>query len=791
MSRHHLWKLTVLVSLLAFPSSVHAQRVVHSAFLSGHIIDAETGAPLPGASVAVPALNRGVAAGSDGRYRLEALPADSVTVRVSFVGYASEERRLDLSSGGVTWNPALSPLPIETGTAEVMADAQRERLTRDVRPRDVLDAEALNAIRGQALGEMLETLNGVTALTTGPSISKPVVRGLHSDRVLVLNNGVRQEGQQWGGEHAPEIDPFAPQRVEVIKGAAGVEHGAGAIGGVIELEDSPLPERPGVRGRVALQGFTNSGQGAASIHAEGASSAIPGMAWRAQVSARRAGDARTPDFVIRNSAFRELSGRVVLGLKRDLVDLEAHLSRYNTELGIYVGSHFGNARNLEAIIERGGPNPDWDYAFSYAIQAPKQAVTHDVASLHAHVAFPTGDALDVQYSFQRNHRREFDAHRPYSDSLASLGRRPSFDLTLFTNTLDAKLTHRPLGRVFGAVGVSGMVQSNENGASGYLIPNFTAVTGGAFAHETWLVTDRFSLEGGLRLDARWMQAWPHDASTRSFSRQTHQYVSVTAAGGALWEAVPGWSAALNAGSAWRPPGVNELYADGVHHGSARFEVGDASLVPERSLDLSLTMRRESDLVSGEANVYANTIRNYIYFLQDPEPTVTIRGTFPTYAATQHDARLIGLDAAAEVRPLASLDVGATLSFLRADNLDLGGPLYGMPPGRFGGRVRVHTNRLGGVAEPYFETEVTHVLRQRRLQEGAYEPAPPPSAYTLTNLRVGAEVPTGMSSQPATLSVSVQNLFNVRYRDYLSRFRYFIDEPGRGLVVRLSVPLGTL
>ena len=625
----------------------------------------------------------------------------------------------------------------------------------------------------------------MTALTTGPTVAKPVVRGLHSDRVLILDDGVRQEGQQWGGEHAPEIDPFGAARVEVVKGAAGVEYGAGAIGGVVRLTDAPLPEVPGLAGRVALQAFSNSAQGAASVLVEDV--LARGLAWRFQGSARRAGDARSPDFVLRNSAFAEASGHLTLGLARGPVELEAHLRRYATELGIYRGSHFGNARNLQEIIARGGPDPAWNYRFSYAIDAPKQTVTHDVASLHAHVDTPDGSEVAAQYAVQHNRRQEFDAHRPYADSLAAPGTRPSFDLSLWTHTLDATFTPHAGRRVSGSVGASATAQLNQNGASGYLVPNYSAYAGGAFAHGAVALSRRLSVDAGARVDARWMEAYPVNRTTRAPERTVRQFVGVSAALGGLYTPGDHWSLAANVGTAWRPPNVSELYAFGVHHGTAQFEIGDAALATERSMDASVTVRHESGPVSAEASAYVNTVFGYVYGREQPEPTVTIRGTFPTVQTTQTDARLAGVDVQMEWRPLAGLDLGARGSVLRADNLVLGGPLYGVPSNRVAVRARVHGERLLGSRDPFAEVEARHVARQTREEPGAFLAVPYPPAYTLVDVRAGAEA--SFAGRPLRVQVGVQNLFNVRYRDALSRFRYFVDEPGRNVTLSVGLPLG--
>ena len=768
------------------PPSAAAAEAADGAVLAGVVADAETGAPLPGAAVRLPALGRGGAAGVDGRFSVSGLPADTATVVVTFVGYEPWRATVDLRRPAPL-NVRLRPEAGVLGEVEVQADAAREALGRDVRPVEVLEGRELDELRGQTLGETLAELNGVTTLSTGPTISKPVVRGLHSDRVVILENGVRQEGQQWGGEHAPEIDPFAAGRIEVVRGAAGVEYGAGAIGGVVRLDDRDLPVEPGLGGRLALQAFSNSGQGAGSVLLEAAPAALPGFAWRLQGSLRRAGDARTPDVVIRNSAFREASGHLTLGYRRGPLELDGHLRRYDTELGIYKGSHFGNARNLEAIIERGGPDPDWDYQFSYDIEAPKQRVTHDVASVHGHTTFGDGHHVDAQYAVQNNRRREFDAHRPYSDSLAALGSRPSFDLSLLTQSLDLKVEPNVSDRARLTAGVQARTQLNENGESGYLVPNFRAYDGGLFAHGSYAASGALTLDAGLRLDARTMTAFPLDRTTRETQTDTRTFVGGAAAVGALYAVGEHWSLSANVGSAWRPPNVSELYSYGVHHGTAQFEIGDPDLGTERSFDVSATLRHESALASAEVSGYVNHIADYVYALEQPEPTVTIRGTFPTFATTHTDARLAGVDASVELRPLAWLDLGARASVLRADNLALGGPLYGVPSNRYGAHVRTGAGRLLGLADAYAEADVQHVARQDRVQPGAFLAAPYPPGYTLAGLRVGGTLDWGAA--PLTVQLGIDNLFDVRYRDALSRFRYFVDEPGRNVTLRVAVPLG--
>jgi iron complex outermembrane receptor protein len=754
--------------------------VAHAQTVTGRVLDAADGMPLVGAHVLLDELAHGTVTDADGAFRLTSLSPDTYRLQVQYIGYASATRTITLAAGqSVTITVELQPTQLSIDEVVVRAGRTTEALlTRARQSVATLPPDVLNRTRGQTLGETLKQLPGVTTMQTGPSISKPVVRGLHSQRVVVLNHGVPQEGQQWGGEHAPEIDPFAPARIEVVKGAAGVEHGVGAIGGVIRVEPRALPSEPGVGGTLALNGFSNSRQGAGSLLLEGMPTAAPQWGWRVQGSVRKAGDAHTPDYVIGNSAFEERSGNLALGYRTERSAVELYASRFTTDLGIYRGSHISTLRDLRRAIGR--ERPLVAYSFSYGIDAPKQSITHDLLTLKGIHRLSNSDQLELQYGVQRNHRQEFDAHRRGGDPLDEA----AFDLTLNTHTLDLKWRLAPRGTAFGVVGLSGMNQGNVNAETGYLIPNFRALTGGAFAHGTWLRGD-WTWEAGTRADVRWMKAYPR--SEGQFARRTHDYASLSGVIGGIWQMASTWSLAANAATAWRPPSVNELYSYGVHHGTAQFEIGDTGLASERTLSLDVTLRHISEHVRLEASGYANRMSGFIHSFPTRDTLVTIRGVFPAFQYQQADALLRGVDGQVEVDVQPWLALGATASLVRGTNTEADIPLIGMPSDRltlhsticlFEGR-RLTTSTL--------RPELTLVRKQTHVPEGV-DYAPPPDGYALVGLHYNADLQVG--STPLQLGVSIHNLFNTRYRDYLSRWRYFIDEPGRTVVLRLSVPFGT-
>ena len=767
------------LALLFFPLAAAAQQS-----LRGRVVTAEGGLPLPGANVAVRSdassveVLRGAATDVDGTFVIGGLTAGRYAVTVSYVGFASETRMVEVAGDPVALAFSLEAATLESG--EVVVEGARRRAGLATQAAAVLEAEALARVRGQNLGQTLAELPGVTTLSTGPSIAKPVVRGLHSDRVVILNNGVRQEGQQWGGEHAPEIDPFSAGRIELIKGAAGVEYGVGAIGGVIRVEPEPLPTRSGVGGEVGLSAFSNNLQGAGSARLEGGLGAVPGLGWRVQGSLRRAGDARTPDYVIGNSAFRELSGGATLGYRAGRYDLELHASRFATTLGIFRGAHVSTLGGLREAIAR--ERPAVDYAFSYDIDAPKQEIMHDLVTLKGGMALDSGRRLEAQYGVQRNHRQEYDAHRLGGrDPLE----RPAFELTLATHTLEMKLRDEA-GAWQGAAGLSGMNQGNVNGQAGQLIPNFRALTGGAFVWGRRLAGD-WTLEAGGRADLRWMRAHPRQFGGRGdFTERIRQFAGVSGMVGVERQLSEAWSVAAHVGTAWRPPGVNELYSYGVHHGTAQFEIGEATLTRERSLDAGLSLRYAGERVRLTASVFDNRIDDFIHLFPTRDTTVTVRGVFPAFRYQQADAVLRGFDGQGEFDVTGALTLGAQASVVRGTDRDLGRPLIYMPADRVSLSGALRLPNLGPARRGALRVEGTFVREQTRAPEDV-DFAPPPDGYALFSAGLDATLP--LHGTPVQLYFSIENLLNTAYRDYLSRFRYFTDDPGRSITLRVQVPLG--
>ncbi|MCC7431501.1 TonB-dependent receptor, partial [bacterium] len=603
------------------------------------------------------------------------------------------------------------------------------------------------------------------------SISKPVIRGLHSQRILLLNDGVQQEGQQWGGEHAPEIDPFSISKIEVLKGAAGVEHGSGAIGGVVSVKPAELPTEQSLSGKILLDAFSNNRQASGSLMLQG----YNGFGWRFQGSLRKAGSSKTPDFVIANSGFEEKNYSLTLGYQK----FETHFSHFGTELGIYKGSHIGNVSDLQKAIETGKPLVDYD--FSYEILPPKQKISHNLFTLKTQQKLWYGK-IETQYGFQKNHRQEFDAHKPYSDSLEVLN-KPSFELTLTTHTLETKFAHKPAKNFWGTLGVSGMRQGNIRNGAVVIIPNFRSYNGGIFGVENFS-KDKLTANLGLRYDFRWVKVFP--LSFKNIAEKIYTCKNFTAALGTAYDFTENLSVLVNFGTAWRPPSLNELYSNDVHHGAAQFEIGDLNLKNERSFNSDLTFRYKTEKNNFEISFYNNLMKNFIFLFPDSIPTLTVRGAFPTFRYKQAEAVLRGFDGTFTTKLTDFYELSANFSTVFGTNTDTNEPLFLMPSDRLKLANTFSLPNFYNLTNSYFEFSGNFVRKQTRFPKNV-DYTEPPKGYTLFDFGGGTEL--NFASQKIEVSFSVKNIFDTSYRDYLSRYRYFIDDAGRNIVLKVQIPFG--
>jgi len=660
---------------------------------------------------------------------------------------------------------------------EVLIHERRE--AESTQDRDILSGIELEETRGKSLGESLKSITGVTTLNTGASIAKPVIHGLHSNRILILNNGIRQEGQQWGSEHAPSIDPFVADKLTVVKGAEAVRYGSDAIGGVVLVEPKDLPRTAGTHTTLHAVGMENGWQSTLSAKVEGGMKSLPGIGWRLQGTFKKGGDVHTSTYNLSNTGLQENNVSAAFGYNTYRHGIEVFFSRFDTELGILRASHIGNLTDLTNAIEQDEPYYVEDFTFK--IEPPRQEITHHLSKIKAYVWLDKLGKLSLQYGGQYNSRKEFDRRRGGRDTI------PVLDLALRSHSLDAFLAHNPLGRLKlnGGMGVSAFYQRNFNvPGTGFrpLIPNYRSYSVGAFMMER-LTKERWELEAGARYDLKYLRIVKFDGDGNIINPD-YLFHNTSFTLGGLYHLTKKLTWKANASTAFRPPQVNELFSEGLHQASAAIEEGNENLSPERALKAITTLEYAAkDWLQLEASLYYNLIFGYIYLEPQAEPRLTIRGAFPVFLYKQTDVRIWGVDAAIQFQPLKGLFVKGKVSILRAwDRLE-DNYIINMPADQFEQEIRYEREEVGKFSLLYASIGLKQLLQQIRFPEGI-DFLDPPDGYMLLQAKVGMTLPI---AKKHTLSLNLQgeNLLNTSYRDYLNRFRYYADEMGRNISLRIQ------
>jgi iron complex outermembrane receptor protein len=646
-------------------------------------------------------------------------------------------------------------------------ELQAQRIRESVSAvRNSLDREAMLRSKGTSLGVTLESVPGVNVIQTGPAIFKPVINGLHSHRILILKDGLRLESQQWGLDHAPEIDPNTASSVGVVKGTAAVQYGADAVGGVILVESEELPDEKTLHGSVHLTGIDNGRQGALSvILGQGLGN---GFSAQLRGTLRRAGDARAADYLLTNTGLAEQSLGAVLGYRRGLRMLRLSYDVFRTELGIMRSAHIGSLTDLYEALQRDQPFIIED--FSYRIDNPRQYVLHQTAYLSGQTQIRGVGIIYGQYAVQWNDREEYDIRR------GGRGEVPSLDLRLQTHTALVSLAHEELLGLRGKVSLNWNYQQNRNTpGTGVrpLIPHYTRYLPSISWVEKWTSTS-VEIEGGMRYEYQQLRVKHFDAANNLLKPVFHFHNLAWSAG---LRYAPSGTMVFNShlGFTRRAPHVNELFSEGLHHGAAAIEEGDQSLSSERAVKWVNGLEWTSKSLHVTASAFVQSVNDFIYLRPTGTPLLTVRGAFPVFKYVQDDVTLYGGDIVINWQWHPKWQWSSELAMLRSHNRTRDEDVYGIPSDRMRHTLRWRSGngRFEG------ECSVLCVGEQSRAPDIDY--APPPDGYALLQLGAGWVVVKDRLQFHAT----VRNLLNTAYREYLNRLRYYADDVGRSIELRLN------
>jgi iron complex outermembrane recepter protein len=762
-----------IVFLLAFEFA-NAQECEIT--ISGHVHSDSTHENLSMATITVLESGKSYQTNSRGDFVIAGLCKQPYTLLVTHVNFDSVTRLIKVKNG---LHIDIDLVPSTKLLNNITVKAKRSN--ESVGFMADLTGKALDQTRGQTLAEALSKLNGVTMLQTGTNINKPVVHGLHSNRILIINNGIRQEGQQWGNEHAPEIDPFIAGSLKVVKGVDELRYGSDAIGGVILVEPKTLRVQPGTNAAIHSLYATNNGLWVLSGSIEHRLKKLSALAIRLQGTLRKGANVQTPDYRINNTALNEHNFSVTATWHREHFNSELFYSQFNTSVGIFTGSHIGNITDLLTAISTNVPNAVFTGDNTYKIGRPRQEVFHQL------IKSKTGFEIrhhqfNLILATQFNKRKEFDIVRnPNNQS-------PQIKLDIATYSGELNWQHPKHNYFTGQAGI--VFTHQENSYSGrYLVPNYNLNSFGMYYLEKWS-RNKWSAEAGMRFDKRDIATTRLLSNGSTFNNFDFRFstFAFSAQGGRELNDRLKLFAGLSISS--RAPHVNELLTNGLHHGNATYEIGDIALRPERSFYKYIRVEAsdKSKTLNARIESYHNYINRYIYQQPKPDdPVLTIQGAFPKIVYQSTDVSMFGVDFSFDATLAKSFIYTYRYSLLRARNMQQKDWMIGMPGDRMQHEIVWNVGTTPKIKEISLGIGAVHVFKQSRFpsdKNGKQDYSNPPMGYSLLQADMQATFYAG--GVPLTLAISGRNLLNKSYRDYLDAFRYFSDAQGRNIIVRIKI-----
>jgi iron complex outermembrane receptor protein len=772
--------------------------------LSGTVTDSASHQTLPGVVVFIPQLKLGGTTDAKGNYKISPLPNGTYEVEVELLGYATINRRITIK-GDVTANFVLT---VSTSSGKEVLITALGNITSTLRspvPVSVVSHDILLEGTSTNVVDGIATQPGITAITTGPGVSKPEVNGLGFNRVLVLFDGVRQQDFQWGDEHGIQIDPYAVYDAEIIRGAASLQYGSDAVGGVVSFKSAPFPPNGAIEGSVLAEYQTNNGLIGTSEDIAGNNN---GFVWDLRISDEQAHCYWDPkDGYVWSTAFREDNARLSLGLNKSWGYSRLTATLLHRTIEIPDGnrdSATGQFKFDNPSDANGQVYPTMSNFLSYD---PKfvgfQQIEHDELLWQNSINVGSGRLLtDVTY--EQDHREEIDT-----------GTIPLLNMWQFDIPYAVKYQIESENGLKLTAGVNGYYENMHNNieaprpyVSVFLVPSYSLFDIGGFAI---LEKDykNLTLSGGLRYDVRNETAqslyllYPNTSSQtvvpegtltpgtgvpayQNFSGFTQSYSGFSGSLGGSYQLAGNSYVKLNLAKSYRAPAITETGENGVHPGTSNYEIGDPTLKPESGYEADVAFGNNGKDINFEVDGFYNYIQNFIYAdrLASKFGGDSINQGFPTFKFQSNTALLTGASAYFNIHPTDTkwleVDNGFTYvySFI-LNQTDSTQHVPWTPAPRLTSEVKIkltdrHNSILRGL---YFKFGLAKYWEQNNIYSANWTELPS-QAYVLYNAGVGTNFINRKTGRVmCSFYINCTNLTNVAYYDHTSRPLYFLSYNG--------------
>jgi iron complex outermembrane receptor protein len=773
----------------------NAQKKPCTDSIQGEILDINSNEPIAFATILIEGTQLGAISDEKGQFIIQDICEGEVHLVISHIGYKSIVHHHDAYHGQPKIYMAVKQIALEGIVVETTKD-QTQLKTTSISSKQLSQIESL----GKTGGDLLQEMSGVSTLRTGQNSVKPMVHGLHSNRVLIINNGVRHSYQSWGRDHAPEIDPSAMDHLRLVKGAATVRYGAEALGGVILFD----PKRP----KIDQELTTNLGSGFASNGRAWSNNfeiakGTHRFAWIAGISGTLQGDLSSADYLLSNTGKKEIGYHVNTLLHQPNYDIEFYVSRFDQTLGILRGSVVGSLEDLTNAI--GSEPPAQTSSFNYSIGNPHQETIHDLYKVKGSF-FLADHELNIQYALQRNQRKEFDVRRGTNNDL------PSIDLVLNTHTVDIDWKLPRSSNWDRLIGFQWAYQDNNNifGTNTIpFVPNYNQSNAGAFAVFSHVKT-KTTYEFGARYDFQYLNARGRDRLNDIY-RNELTYHNVTFTSGLVHKLNNNWSINTNVGTAWRAPTVGELYSFGKHqfnfeYGLWRYQLDDVGnittgevldqtqkeVLSERGLKWIAGVSYKKGKVEFELVPYVNIIQNF-FFTRPYGITNTPRGPFPYFIYDQTNALFYGVDADVQLTHSQVWGSEIKMAYVHATDLENNASFLEIPPlnltyevtstlDKWKISLKAEWNARQWSAPPVINTQDFLAPQTTIDRQQTFDFLAPPSGYLLLHVKAQYQHLKWQAQ------IEINNLLNQSYRNYTDRLRYFADDLGTNIRIGVNYRL---
>ena len=722
----------------------------HSQFVNGKVIDNETGLGIPFSKIYCLETETGVQADSSGKWQLKNVIYNRMTIQVSATNYESKILIVDSSELEILVRLSTGHIHLD----EVIISTTDSKLQRysafPVESRKIAD---LNKIEQTNLVDAMSNIPGIYNFSTGNGIAKPVIRGLSGMRVLTSQNGLRLENQQWGADHGFAVLNLGIDRIEVIKGPSSLIYGADALGGVIYLSDEPYANLNNEEIKASTKFESNSLASFNKISYKKSKDNLRFAVYGGYFS--------RANYAIGNSEFLNAS-------KKEFVTNSKNSGgSFKTAIGYNKNNWITNFRYQLLYFQNGLPghthdsNPELssflssNQSRSYTI--PAQKIFNHLAQWENKFYFKN-DELIAQLGFTSNELREF-GEKVFT---------PGIDMTLQNSSYNIRWKHH-FNKHFDLVsGSQGMLQKNTNGpnAEEILVPNAGFNDLGAFT----LIKGTFNL-WNIQAGARYDQRSITEKTSSGFDK-TYKGFNYSAG---ISRSSKNLTTRLNASTGFRPPHISELLADGVHHATMQYLIGDSNFESERANQVDFYLGTHFDHLEIVINPFINQINNYIF--KSPTGQEDSASTLDIFEMKQTNVIFYGGDIAIHFHPHIAhwLHLESNLSLLSTEE-----KLPFMPQNRLNNGIKIEFKRENKLKINSLSAQYVYFFTQENV--APYETVS--SAYQLFNLGCNGSM---SEKHHIDFSLGVNNLLNTRYIDHLSRLKtYEIPNPGRNIYIKLSL-----